>query len=698
MAKGKKSELNKAIEVAVHAPGEDAAWDAVEAIAAELDSPDEVLAAYKRVLAGSMDADRAEQLGQRAARFHEEWFGQDPAGLSAILGRVLALAPRSEWAFQQLTVVLTVAEKWDELLGLYDTQLAATRDRGKQEKLLDEAYQIAKDLAANSAKAMSYLHRLYGLTRDQKQASALERLLEKHESWRDLIAFWEQRIEHVPVAERPQLRLRIAGIWFDNLNDPGKALDTLRLLLAEPGREAADQGASELLERLATAKQASSAVREGALDLLRGHHEAAGRAGDIVRVVEAALPLADVQGQIDLHRDAAKRLAELGKHDAAIEHYAELLKLDPSSIGAQRALRKVAQAAERLDRYADAAAAAAERATDPSRKVGLLNEAARARLDLDDEPGAIELFKQALDQPGIPRGDILTVGRRLDELLARAGRTGERLAVLDKLASAESVPSSQKALIGDVARLAEELGDVDRALGAWRRRLEIDAGDMTALGALIDLLEKEERWQELVAALEQRVDRAARPGQKRADLIRVARIHERELADPERAIAAWLRVQGEIDGAVRQPDVVAALTALYTSTGKWRELGALLEESSGQESVTIVDQLVRLGDAHRQHLGSPERALAYYRRAIDIDSRHEGARQGLLPLLDQDATRSGAAAALGRAYRANEDWTSYLALVDARLAGAEDDDERLRILREAAAIHERIGDPDSALG
>src|SRR6185503_9536744 len=60
-------------------------------------------------------------------------------------------------------------------------------------------------------------------------------------------------------------------------------------------------------------------------------------------------------------------------------------------------------------------------------------------------------------------------------------------------------------------------------------------------------------------------------------------------------------------------------------------------------------------------------------------------------------TRAGAAAALGRAYRANEDWTSYLALVDARLAGAGDDDERLRILREAAAIHERTGDPDAAL-
>ncbi len=302
--------------------------------------------------------------------------------------------------------------------------------------------------------------------------------------------------------------------------------------MAEPGREAADQGASVLLERLATAPEASPAVREGALDLLRDHHEAAGRAGDLVRVVEAALPLADVERQIALHRDAAQRLAELGKHDAAIEHYAELLRLDPASTTTQRALRQLAQAADRMDHYAAAAAAAAERCPDPPRKVALLTDAARVRIDLDDEVGATELLRAALGEPGIPRSDVLTVARRLDELLARAGRTAERLPVLEKLAAAETVPSSQRALIGDIARLAEELGQTDRALGAWRQRLGTDAADLGALGALIDLLEKEERWPELIEALEQRAGApSVRHGQKRADLVRVSRLFERELGD-----------------------------------------------------------------------------------------------------------------------------------------------------------------------
>ena len=695
-AKERPVNLESAIAVAVRAQDDDGAWDAVEALADDLEDPDAVSAAYQRVLDEDLDEERAEAIGQRAVRFREEWFGQDIAGLALVLRRVLELAPDSEWAFQRLTVAFTVAENWGDLLDLYNHALGATQDRDRQERLLEEAYQIAKDLASRPVEAMAYLRRLYALTHDAKQALALERLLEKHESWRELVQFWEQRMDHVPPAERPPLRLRIATTWFDNLQQPARSLDTLRLLLAEPGREAADQGAGDLLERLATAPQASPAVREGALDLLREHHEATGRAGDIVRVVEAALPLADVQRQIALHRDAAQRLAELGKHDAAIEHYAELLRLDPSSTTTQRALRQLAQAIDRMDRYAAAAAAAAERCPDPARKVALLTDAARVRIDLDDEVGATELLRAALSEPGIPRSDVLTVGRRLDELYARAGRSAERLPVLEKLAAAETVSSSQRALIGDIARLAEDLGQTDRALAAWRQRLARDEEDLGALSSLIDLLEKEEHWAELVDALEQRAAAGgARHGQRRADLVRVARLFERELGDESAAIGTWNRVK-EVDGGL-SADTVGALTNLYTSGARWRELGDLLDRATGSESLLLVDQLVRLGEAHRSHLGAPENALGYYRRAIDIDVRHERARHGLITLLDVPACRGGAADALGRAYRAVEDWPSYLTLVDARLASAADDDERLRILREAASIHERIGDPAAAL-
>jgi hypothetical protein len=103
-----RSNLASAIEAAAKKPTDDAAWDNVESIAAKLDSPDDVAAAYLKVLGGKLSAEDAEALGQRAARFHDEWYGQDASGnLAKLLGRVLDLAPRSDWAFQRLTVALT---------------------------------------------------------------------------------------------------------------------------------------------------------------------------------------------------------------------------------------------------------------------------------------------------------------------------------------------------------------------------------------------------------------------------------------------------------------------------------------------------------------------------------------------------------------------------------------------------------------
>lgn len=690
------SQLTAAIEAAASAINDEALWDEAESLAADLDSPDGVAAAYRDVLGGTISAEDAKVIGQRAASFHEEWFGQDAPELAQLLRRVLEIAPKSDWAFQRLSVSLTVTEKWDELLSLYDDTLAsATKTR--QQKLLDEAYQIAKDLAGNPTKAIEYLRRLYAITGKPKQAEALERLLEKHESWPELIEFLDGRIGSASGDQRPALRLRVARIYFDKLGDPDSSLETVRLLLAELGRETPDPAVGELLEQLATAGSASAQVRDDALNLLRELHESTGRADEIVRVVEAALPLADEQAQKNLHRDAAQRLAELGKHDEAIEHYAELLLLDPGSVVTQRALKQLAQASDRSDRYAEAAVAAAAKASDPARKVALLSDAARARLDSGDESGAIELFQRALTEPEIPQGDVLTVARRVDELLARAGRTADRLPILERLAEAESVPSSRQAIIGDIARLAEEQGETDRALDAWNKRLEIDPEDATALGAIIDLLDKEARWPKLVEALERRAALDSRHGQRRADMVRVARVLERELGDKEGAIAAWLRVADEIDGNKNHRDLIGALTQLYAETSKWRDLGELLDGSSKHESTVLTQQLIQLGDAHVNHLDNPELATQYFARALDIDSKCTEAREGLEALLEYPTCRGAAAEALGRSYRLAEDWPRYLSLVDARVIGTDDPSEKLRILREAAGIQERIGESRGAL-
>src|SRR5204862_4157949 len=138
-----------------------------------------------------------------------EWFGDDPAILENILVRVTSLAPASDSALSRLSVIYTVAERWSDALGLYDRAVDVTKDKARRVRLLREAAQLTKDVANQPDKAIGYYQRLLPLTPEDGQISqSLERLLERHERWSDLIALWEGRLDSLGKKDRERSRSR----------------------------------------------------------------------------------------------------------------------------------------------------------------------------------------------------------------------------------------------------------------------------------------------------------------------------------------------------------------------------------------------------------------------------------------------------------------------------------------------------------
>jgi tetratricopeptide (TPR) repeat protein len=689
------SELKEAVRAAKQAPHAASAWEDVERLAAKHDAPDDVIALYREVLAGQIGADVAEMIGTRATAFCDEWFGDDPATLEALLARVIVLAPRSDGALQRLSVLYTNAERWPELLALYDRALAAsTDDRPRRIRLLREASQLAKDVAGQPERAIDYLQGLLALTPDDVAlGQGLERLLERHERWQDLIALWEGRLEGQSRRDREKSRLRMTAVWLDHLRDGARALAALKPLLADPVDAAEVAGA---LERIIEAPATTRPVRDSALEALRTHHDTSGAPREVIRVLEKVIAL-DPAGSRALHEEAGQRLAELEDDRPAMAHFAALLRLTPDSAVTQERLRGLAERAKDFATYATGLVDAGRAASTPRRKVELLAEGARTRQEqLGDAPGAIALYEEALATEGAGEQELVGVCRRLADLYAAAGRDAERLGVLERLASVEADPNDRRDTLGDAARLAEAAGDSDRALALWQQRLAIDPRDVVALDARAALLERGARWAELIDALEQRAGVAA-PGspQRRADLIRIASVQEYELKDLDAAIAAWQRIAG---GSVEDPDAVAALADLYAATERWAEMARLLEASSSSDINRTITRLVRLGDAYRDYLGEPARALKVYADALAISPSDPRARDGAAALLDVPATRSGATDVLAEALRRTDDWDAVLELLPTRIADATDSKVRLGLLRESAAIRvEQRGDHAGAL-
>ena len=162
---GLEQSFTAALKAARSAPDSDDAWDHLEELADKLQRPDEVAELYVELLGGKLEADRRDRRSKRAVQFHDEWFGDNPEVMNVLLSKIIAADSGAEWAFERLSVVLTVAERWSDLLGLHDRTLEVTRDPERRKKLLDDAAHVAKDFADDPGRAVDYMQALLELER-----------------------------------------------------------------------------------------------------------------------------------------------------------------------------------------------------------------------------------------------------------------------------------------------------------------------------------------------------------------------------------------------------------------------------------------------------------------------------------------------------------------------------------------------------
>lgn len=680
---GVEQSFAAALRAAENAPDSDDAWDHLEELAEKLQRPEAVAKLYRDVLE-RLPKDGARALASRAVNFHEEWFGDEPDVTIALLGDIIAKLPEETWAFDRLTVSLTAAEKWDELLALYDRTLAVTHDKDQRKQLLDDAARVAKDFANQPTRAADYMVKRLELDRaNTKLEATLARLLERQERWADLIELWRGRVTQLGAVEARALRVEIAGCFLDKLADPQRALDELEALLDEsPGHT----DACATLERLLEHQKASLPLRRRALSLLRKNYDAAERPADVIRMLERALNFVNEDEKPGLYRELGSRLAIAGEDSRAMQHYAALLTIDPTDADARKQIRQLAERSGEHQLYAMALVAAAEALDEGAQKTALLLEAAHAHRDLlGDKEQASELYSRVLDGEQADKSALLAAAHSLAELLTDSGEDERRLAVLERLADLERVSAVRRTILGEAARLAERLGQADRALANWQRRLDGEDADLEARDAVVELLHTNQRWSELVEALLARAAASSLDQQRRSDLVRAARIQSDRLGQTEAAIETWLSVRKHFGD---EPETLDELDRLMTATQRWKELADLLSGSAGAGRDRAARMLTRLGDICRQHLGDPDRAADYYAKALGVDAANAEGLAGLRALLHVASCAALAGEALAQAFRVTGDWEAGLAILDERLAAAPTAFDKARLLAEAAKLYE----------
>ena len=691
-------ELVEALTNVVRAPDQEASWDGVEKVARKLQRPDEVWAAYRAGLVNCVDADAAEWLGARAVRFYEEWF-QDREPLVEVLRGVLEARPEANWALERLSLAYTSAAQWTELLAMYDATVAKTADSRRRRALLGEASEIARDFMDDPDRALAYLEQCLMLDPDDTAlAETVERLCLERGKYREAIGLWSSRLGKLSPSEVVDVRVRVARTWLESVDEPAAALAELELALADPGGPERDD-VLELLERIGTRMGAADEVRRRALYLLR-EQLTVRRAWDrLERVLEELLSCTEGADRVPIHRALADRCAHTERLVAAIGHLSAVVMLAPNATEVREQLRSLAaQAPDGHELLIRALVAAGERTDNDDAAVDLFSEAARARMASGDRSGAAVLYLGAFARPGTRRETRLDVGRTLISLLDMNEFGAQRIDVLEELAQIATDADEIRQALGAVAHQAEAFGDVDRAIGAWQKRLEREAEDIEALTEYMALLERAQRWDLLVLALERRVTLRTKPKPKksrgrksiapdtrlREDLVKIARVLADKLGDLDAAARSWMRVETAFGS---DPEVDEALVGLLTSLKRHQDVVERLTRSAEREShlEARAGILERRGNVYRDKLDDPGDAAQSYVDALHANPRSMSSDAALKALLEAGLCPPALVNALVQAHRARGDEPGVLSLLELRLRAVAPN-ERSALLLEGAAI------------
>ena len=212
----------------------------------------------------------------------------------------------------------------------------------------------------------------------------------------------------------------------------------------------------------------------------------------------------------------------------------------------------------------------------------------------------------------------------------------------------------KKASLLEIARLYDAtLDDVDEAVGALRRLLELDGADPAALEGLSALYRREHRWGDLAGVLARARDLAADEAARIGWQLQIAALYESEIGDDEAAVEGYRTVLGLDD---RNVQALAGLERLYTKLDRFAELNRVYER-----------QIALSDDPHEQVRVWPRSAAIHEEKLHDPRSAIEK-NEAILGL---DGGNAGAMKALERLYRPQGQWDRLIIVHAAPpLAGA----------------------------
>lgn len=556
--------------------------------------------------------------------------------------KLLVADPADTETAQALDTLLRGAERQADLRWLFELRIANAAE-GDRAGIYEEWATLEEDVFGNTAEAVRLYREAVSLDPSRTETlRALARLLLAAGDHAGAAGVIERHRDLVHGDERAQREIELATLYAERLERPLDALEACERALDARPRDADAIGLlGKLVELEPTRGRAAARLALSYADL--GDHR---REAQMLRVLIETTEEPD--RRLELHvalADAEEK--KLGSPSAAFDVVLRALNEFPDELALWDRAAELAVASGRPTDLAEAYRAhiLVSREGDDGERHGpsegveleLCDRAASLHDEqLGDSDGALPYLKRILAKD--PHN--ATAFARLKEILSAAERWGELESLFDQAAASADDPRTKIELLSEVALVAEEvMGLPEKAIRYHERILEIDPLHEASLDALEKLYEDAERFGELAALLERRLETAL--DDEAVDIrLYLARLYLDQLLVPERAL-------GHVEEILknRSDDADAReLAERMLEIGSLKRRVALLLEGV-YEARDEVKNLVRMLEIHLEYVeeSDVEQRAAILRRIAELrDERlsdDEGAFEALgllVPLLPED--------------------------------------------------------------
>ncbi|MFI5290123.1 MAG: tetratricopeptide repeat protein, partial [Polyangia bacterium] len=590
-------------------------------------------------------------------------------------------------------------DRWKDLVSLYQSVVAQVAPKGEAAsgdpelpvQLLSRVAQIEEtQLGDNDAAAAAWHRVLEVAPLKLEAANALEAIYLRTDAYTKLVEVVLAKVEMVQeVAEKKELCFKAAQIYEEVLENSDRAIDVYRQVLSIDEN---DRGAIDALERLYIKLERWEPLKD-----------VYSKKAELATAPDEKKQMLFVLGQVYDR--------ELQDSARAIETYQGILDLDPEDVTAIQALDRLYQHTGRwydllqiLEREVELSSSTGETVSLKHRigqlwekelkDLGRAVEAYRDVLKLD---GAHEPTLVALD--GLAHGDQEPVlaAQVLEPIFESAGEWERLIEVLDVMVRHTEDPVRRVELLHRIADYYERcLDNAPDAFKAFAQALREDSQNEVTLGHLERLADATRAFTELAQIYEVELGKLLEVPRQVEMLLRVARVYEEELAQPDKAIATFRRV---VDADPENRDAILALDRLYLHAEKYPELAETLrrEIRLAREDAEIVALQFRLGQLYEQALKDVDNAIEVYREILVADPAHGPTLAALELLFAEGVKPIEIAGILEPLYRVAEQWEKLVKIHEVQLEKLTSVEDRTQMIQRIAEIHEhKLVDQPSA--